>query len=213
MKVFQWVVSSGLVCALVLGGLNSVLAQTRQRTRSSSSHEVRRVSMVIGGSVRIGGDVSVGKIEDVVINDRGCIDYVVVVYHDKYVAIPWTATTVDFSERIVTVDITEERFAEVPTFTRDEFSMLAKTEFTQKVHSAFGGKGERKPRKAGGKAESPQREPKVTKSEPKPEPPKAAVPEKHKGESPEKPKGESNAKPKGESQEKPKVESKDKPKK
>jgi len=101
---------------------------------------VRRVSTVIGGTVQIAGDVSVGRIEDMVISDRGCIEYVVVVYHDNYVAIPWSVTVVDFSRRIVTVDITAERFAAVPTFTRSEFSVLTKTEFTQKVHSAFGGK-------------------------------------------------------------------------
>jgi len=149
-SVFQWIASSGLVCALVLGGLAPVQGQEKVQSKErkgSSSHEVRRVSMVIGGGVQIAGGVSVGKIEDIVINDRGCIDYVVVVYHDKYVPIPWTVTTVDFSKRIVTVDITEERFAEVPTFTRDDFSVFAKAEFTEKVHSSFGGK-------AGSKASS-----------------------------------------------------------
>ena len=91
--------------------------------------------------------MSVGKIEDVVLNDDGCIDYVIVVYRDKYVAIPWSVATVDYGERIVTVDITEQRFAEVPTFTRTEFSVLTTTDFAQKVHTAFGGKGESAPAK------------------------------------------------------------------
>jgi hypothetical protein len=235
-SVFPWVLSSGLACALVLGGLNPVAGQTAKR--SSSSQEVRRLSLVIGGGVRIADGVSVGKIEDVVLNDRGCIDYVVVVYHDKYVAIPWSVATVDYGERIVTVDITEQRFAEVPTFTRTEFSVLTTSEFTQKVHSAFGGKGEStsskagakaespkagaeaespkagakaKSPKAGAKAESPKGEPKSTKSEPKREPPKAAAQKNPNGEFKE-PKGESKDTPKGESKEKRKGESKDKPK-
>src|SRR5688500_34676 len=101
-SVFRWVMSSGLACALVLVGLNPVAGQTTKR--SSSSQEVRRLSLVIGGAVRIADGVSVGTIEDVVLNDRGCIDYVVVVYQDRYVAIPWSVATVDFVERIVTVD-------------------------------------------------------------------------------------------------------------
>jgi hypothetical protein len=217
-SVFPWVVSSGLACAIVLGGLNPVAGQTTKR--SSSSHEVRRLSLVIGGAVRIANGISVGKIEDVVLNDHGCIDYVVVVYHDNYVAIPWSVATVDYGERIVTVDITEQRFAEVPTFTRTEFSVLTTSEFTQKVHSAFGGRGEStSPKagakaespKAGAKAESPKGEPKPTKSVPTPEPPKVAAQKSPNGESKE-PKSESNDKPKRESKQKPKGESKDKPK-
>ena len=78
--------------------------------------------MVIGGAVQIAGGVSVGKIEDVVLNDSGCIGYAVVAYQDQYVAIPWNAVSVDFQQRIVSVDITQERFATVPRFRRDEFS-------------------------------------------------------------------------------------------
>jgi PRC-barrel domain len=205
-SVFQWVISGGLVLAPAFGGLSSVAGETKQGTPSSSSHEVRRLSMVIGGAVRIANGVSVGKIEDVVLNDSGCIDYVVVVYRDQYVAIPWTVATVDFRQRIVTVDITEERFATVPTFRRDEFSFLTKTEFTQKVHSVFDGKGEPKPKPAGEKAKSPKGQPKATKSEPKPEPAKTGAQENPKVESPDKPKGQPLDKPKGKS----KGESKDK---
>jgi len=196
LSVFRWVVSSGLTCVLALAELNPAVGQTTQRT--SSSQEVRRLSLVIGGGVRIANGVAVGKIEDVVLNDRGCIDYVVVAYQDKYVAIPWSVATVDYGQRIVTIDITEQRFAQVPTFARTEFSVLTTTEFTQKVQSAFGGKGESTSAKADASADSPKAakteakaEPKATKSEPK-------------AESKEKPKGQPLDKPKGESKDKPK---------
>jgi len=236
-SVFRCIASSGLGCALVLGGLNSAAGQTTQR--SGSSQEVRRLSLVIGGGVRIANGVSVGKIEDVVLNDRGCIDYVVVVYQDKYVPIPWSVATVDFGQRIVTVDITEQRFAQVPTFTRNEFSVLTTTEFTQKVQSAFRGKGESRSAKTDVPAESPKAakteakaEPKATKSEAKAEPkgakteakaepkatkieakvePKAAKTEAKTG-TQDKPKAESKEKSKGPPLDKTKGESKDKPK-
>jgi hypothetical protein len=156
-SVFMWIISGGLVLAPAIAGL---AGETKQEKRSASSHEVRRLSMVIGGAVQIANGVSVGKIEDLVLNDSGCIAYVVVVYRDQYVAIPWSVAAVDFGRRIVTVDITEERFATVPTFRRDDFSFLTKTEFTQKVHSVFDGKGTPKPKPAGVKAESPKGKPK-----------------------------------------------------
>jgi PRC-barrel domain len=216
-SVFRWVVSGGLACAFVLVGLNPVAGQTTNR--SSSSHEVRRLSVVIGGSVQIADGVSVGKIEEVVLNDRGCIDYVVVVYHDKYVAIPWSMATVDYGERIVTVDITERRFAEVPTFTRTEFSVLAKSDFTQKVRSAFEEKSESTSAKAGAQAESAKAtksdaktEPaKATKGEAKAEPAKVVTQDQPKAETKEKLKEQPRDKAVDEPK-KPKTESKEKPK-
>jgi hypothetical protein len=210
-SMFQRVIGGGLMLALAIGGLNPVSGQTTQGTRSSSSHEVRRLSMMIGGALRIANGVSVGKIEDVVLNDSGCIDYVVVVYQDQYVAIPWSVVTVDFRQRIVTVDITEDRFATVPTFRRDEFSFLTKTEFTQKVHSVFDGKGQPEPKPAGERAASPKGEPKAMTSETKPEPAKTAAQDNSRVESPDKPKGQALDKPKDESKEESKVESKAKP--
>jgi hypothetical protein len=227
-SVFRWIVSGGLACALVALGLNPVTGQTTKR--SSSSHEVRRLSVVIGGSVQIADGVSVGKIEDVVLNDRGCIDYVVVVYHDKYVAIPWSVATVDYGERIVTVDITERRFAEVPTFTRTEFSVLAQSDFTQRVRSAFAGRGESTSAKAAqtesskaakseakaegakaAKSESKAESTKATKSEAKAEPVKVGTQDEPKAESKEKAKDQPLDKAEDE-RKKPKVESKEKSK-
>ena len=227
-SVFRWIVSSGLACALVALGLNPVAGQTTKR--SGASQEVRRLSVVIGGSVQIADGVSVGKIEDVVLNDRGCIDYVVVVYRDKYVAIPWSVATVDYGERIVTVDITERRFAEVPTFTRTEFSVLTKSDFTQQVRSAFGGNGESKSAKAVGQAESAKatksdakteakatktdakaEAAKAAKSEAKAEPAKAGTQDEPKAETKEKAKDQPSDKAKDEPK-KPKAESNEKPK-
>jgi len=217
-SMFPWVVSSGVVWTLVLGGLNPAAGQTTQG--SGSAQEVRRLSLVVGGAVRIANGVSVGKIEDIVLNDRGCIDYVIVVYQDKYVAIPWTVATVDYGQRIVTVNITEQRFAQVPTFARNDFSVLATSAFTQKVQSAFGGTGESTSAQAGAQAESPKAtrneakaEPKTTKTEAKAEPKATAVPKAAPSEAKAEPtKAGAQDKPKAESKEKPKAQPLDKPK-
>jgi hypothetical protein len=98
---------------------------------------VRRVSEVVGGTVRLSAGTSIGKIEDIVISDQGCIDYVIVSYHDHFVPIPWSVTTVRFDDRVVLVDIDVQRFDEIPTFTKDEYHVLADAEFTKKVNKAF----------------------------------------------------------------------------
>jgi hypothetical protein len=198
--VARGAICGGLALALAFGGLNSVSAQTKQQTRSSASREVRRLSTVIGGAVQIANSVSVGKIEDLVLNDSGCIEYVVVASRDQYVAIPWSVVTVDFGQRIATVDITEERFATVPRFGRDEFSSLTKTEFTQNVHSVFDEKGAPQPKPS---AVPSKAVPKATTNATRPEPAKPAAQENPKVQSTEKPQGQPLEKAKGEPKEKP----------
>ena len=150
----------GLVCALMLGGLS--LAHAQQKKESRSKGEVRRISTVIGGSVQFAAGGNVGKIEDIVINDTGCIEYIVVAYHDRFVPIPWTVSTVAFDKRIVTIDIEQSRFEQVPTFTRDEYSVLVQVDFREKVHTFFGAGSNRKESGAkGDKAEKSDQKSKV----------------------------------------------------
>ena len=130
------VMIGGLVCALMLGGLS--LAHAQQKKESRSKGEVRRISTVIGGSVQFAAGGTVGKIEDIVISDEGCIEYIVVAYHDRFVPIPWTVSTVAFDKRIVTINIEQARFEEVPTFSRNEFAVLVQVDFREKVHTFFG---------------------------------------------------------------------------
>ncbi len=138
-RKFQ-IVIGGLVCALMLGGLSLAHAQQKKESRSKgeAKGEVRRISTVIGGSVQFAAGGTVGKIEDIVISDEGCIEYIVVAYHDRYVPIPWTVSTVAFDKRIVTLNIEQARFEEVPTFSRNEFALLVQVDFREKVHTFFG---------------------------------------------------------------------------
>jgi sporulation protein YlmC with PRC-barrel domain len=155
------IVITGLICALMLGGLS--LAYAQQKKESRSKGEVRRISTVIGGSVQFAAGGNVGKIEDIVINDTGCIEYIVVAYHDRYVPIPWTVSTVAFDKRIVTIDMDQGRFEEVPTFSRDEFTLLVQVDFREKVHTFFGAGSNRHENGAkGDKAEKPEPKSKVT---------------------------------------------------
>jgi hypothetical protein len=155
------VVITGLVCALMLGGLS--LAHAQQKKESRSKGEVRSISTVIGGNVQFAAGGNVGKIEDIVISDTGCIEYIVVAYHDRYVPIPWTVSTVVFDKRIVTIDMDQARFEEVPTFSRDEFTLLVQVDFREKVHTFFGAGSNRHENGAkGDKAEKSDSKAKVT---------------------------------------------------
>ena len=122
MKLFVRL-GTALACGLVVVG--AVLAQTRTDTRAvtSTTTTIHKGTVVMGANVVLQEGPTIGRVEDFVITDGGCIDYVVVSYESKYVLVPWTVATWS-GDRALRVNITRERFRDVPTFTRDQWPSL-----------------------------------------------------------------------------------------
>jgi hypothetical protein len=91
---------------------------------------------VIGGMVSLKGGYNVGKIEDFIIDDGGCISMVVLTYGDYYVAVPWNVAEFDFNQRTLVLDIERTRLKEIPTFT--DFKVVGTTDFRGRVDKFFG---------------------------------------------------------------------------
>jgi 5-deoxy-D-glucuronate isomerase len=88
--------------------------------------------------VSIRGDLAIGTVEDIVFTDDGTIDYLVVVNEGKNVLVPWEAAKFDFDKRTASVNITQERFREVPTFTEAQWSTAYEPAFQQRVYTSYG---------------------------------------------------------------------------
>src|SRR5262245_15666519 len=141
-----WAGGGLAACLLALGAGSAVAQEVQQRTENrsqaggvgtTSSTQVRRVSVVIGATIQFQGGAGSGKIEDVIINDNGCIEYVIVAYEDRFAVVPWSVTTVNFEQRTVSVNVTQEKIREV-TFTRDSWQTISDPQFIQRVRTVFG---------------------------------------------------------------------------
>jgi hypothetical protein len=146
-------VGTGVACWLTLN--QSVMAQppmprpviqprprpqveVRQDRRYGAVTEIRRVSSVIGARVTIREDVPIGAIEDVVLSEDGCIDFLVVAYESRLILVPFSVARLDFERRTAFIDITREKFRSVPTFTKDRWPSLTDRRFVSEIHTAFG---------------------------------------------------------------------------
>jgi hypothetical protein len=88
------------------------------QTRAAPATLVRRASSVLGSSVVLRGGAAYGKVEDLVLDRGGRIDYAVITDGGDYILVPWWALTVDFQERMVRIDATREALKAV-TFSRE----------------------------------------------------------------------------------------------
>src|SRR4029453_15206431 len=88
---------------------SSLFAQVQQETTTTTvrtqtgttTTQIRTITTVIGSAVRLQGGGNYGKIEDVVINDSGCVEYVVIANEDQYYAVPWSVAKVNYQERYI----------------------------------------------------------------------------------------------------------------
>lgn len=85
--------SCGMVC---------VLAQTPAVVPAPRPGGLQTVSSVIGSRVQIGG-TAYGTVSDIVLNDAGCLEYVVVANGDAYYVAPWGLAQWDGGAHVLTI--------------------------------------------------------------------------------------------------------------
>jgi hypothetical protein len=86
-----------------------------------------RSSSVVGGSVKDLAGKDAGKIEDLLLEHDGDVEYAVVSFGgflgvgDKLFAVPWNAVILDRENRTVQIDVKKETLERSPSFTRDKW--------------------------------------------------------------------------------------------
>ena len=77
-------------------------------------------------------------VDDIIFDDNGSVDYLVVLNEGKYVTVPWQAAKFDFERRTATVNITEKRFRQVPTYTLEQVPNYGSPVYRQQIYTYYG---------------------------------------------------------------------------
>jgi ribosomal 30S subunit maturation factor RimM len=81
-----------------------------------------RAKEILGAKVQIEGERSVGTVDDIVLDDHGNVDYLIVLTADKkLVTVPWDAAVFQPKQRVAKVAISQEKFEKVPTYTTEKY--------------------------------------------------------------------------------------------
>ena len=137
----------GLTLAASAAAQQQTTEVRKVTTPAGTATEVRKVTTVIGSNVVVTGGTTVGRVEDIVLGDSGCIDFVVVSFENKFALVPWGVTTVDVAQRAVRVDVAVDKFRTVPTFTRDHWPNLSDATYVERVRTVFGNAADRRDRR------------------------------------------------------------------
>lgn len=107
----------------------------RPATDSVNAH---RAKQVLGSKVYIQGDVSVGTVDDMVFNDSGNLEYLIVVNEGKLVTVPWEAAKFNFEKQTASINITQEQYKAIPTYTIREYPVYFEPAYRTRVYKWYG---------------------------------------------------------------------------
>lgn len=104
-----------------------------------AANSILRGSQIIGATVDLRGGSRLGVIQDFVLGDGGCVEYVVAAYGNQFVPIPWGAAMYQPDQRVLLVDIDPGRIHEMPMYR--QISELTNRQFSDRVHTFYRGVG------------------------------------------------------------------------
>jgi hypothetical protein len=100
-------------------GQPPIYQQQQPPVTGQPSHmpQAHRAKSVLGSRVSIQGNLNIGTLDDIIFDDNGYIDYLIVQNQGKFVTVPWEAAKFNFEQHTMSVDVNQQQFQQVPTYT------------------------------------------------------------------------------------------------
>ena len=104
---------------------------------NASPHAIHMKS-ILGAKVNLQNGGTVGTVEDVVLNDEGVVDYLIVSQDGKLVTVPWDAAKFNFEKRTAVINITEDQYKQIPTYTVEKYPDFYAPAYRTQVYKYYG---------------------------------------------------------------------------
>ncbi|MDR3633949.1 MAG: PRC-barrel domain-containing protein [Isosphaeraceae bacterium] len=132
---------SGLACTLALLGSGAafgqeVVQETQTTTTPAGTTQLRRVSRILGSTVRLQGNNNFGKVDDVVLDQNGNIAYLVVANGGRYAMFPWNPADFNYGQRYVAYNVTPQTVQPL-FFAENAWPNITDRQFTTRIRQAF----------------------------------------------------------------------------
>ncbi|AMV23159.1 PRC-barrel domain protein [Gemmata sp. SH-PL17] len=98
-----------------------------------------RAKQVLGTKILIAGNTAIGTVEDLVFDDAGNLEYLVVsTDNNKLVSVPWDAAKWDLEKKVGTIGITVEQYKTIPTFTTTTYPSFYTPTYRTETYKFYG---------------------------------------------------------------------------
>lgn len=112
-------------------------SNTQQATNEAPAN-MYRAKDVLSSKVNINGNVGIGAVDDIVFSDDGYIEYLIVNNNNKLVTVPWEAAKFNFEKRTAVINISQERFNQIPTYSVERYPVFTAPTFRVDTYRHYG---------------------------------------------------------------------------
>jgi len=98
-----------------------------------------RAKQVLGSKILIQNNTAIGTVEDLVFDDAGNMEYMIVSTGDnKLITVPWDAAKFDLEKKTATLTITQDVYKKIPTFTVTTYPQFYTPTYRTEVYKIYG---------------------------------------------------------------------------
>ena len=126
-----------LASAALFAFAGSTLAADPPRPLAAAGSHIR-AKQVLGTKIMIGA-ASVGTVDDLVFDDAGNLDYLIVATDDnKLLTVPFDAAKWDLEKRVGTLTITQEVYKTIPRYTVTTYPTFYAPTYRTETYKVYG---------------------------------------------------------------------------
>ena len=103
----------------------------------SGTHTHFRAKQVLGTKILIQGDTAIGTVEDLVFDDAGNLEYLIVENGGKLVTVPFEAARFDVEKRMAVLALTAEQYKVIPTYTATTYPSYYTPTYRTEVYKYY----------------------------------------------------------------------------
>ena len=104
-----------LTAALAVFAAATAAAQTPTPVQGANSQF--RAKQILGTSIMIQGNTAVGTVDDLVFDEAGNLEYLIVANEGKLSTVPWEAAKFDLEKKMAVLPLTAAQYGVIPTYT------------------------------------------------------------------------------------------------
>ncbi len=129
----------GCACIVMASAAGFIAAQETAQKPAAQDVPQFRAKQILGARVSLEGNTAAGTVDDIVMDENGNVDYLIVVNDaNKLVTVPWDATKFNVDKRTAVVNITPQKFQQVPTYTVQQYPVFSAPAYRTKIYSYYG---------------------------------------------------------------------------
>ncbi len=104
----------------------------------AAAHAHFRAKQVLGTKILIQGDTAIGTVDDLVFDEAGNLEYLIVENDGKLVTVPWEAAKFNVEKKMAVLSLTADQYKLIPRYTLTMYPSFYTPTYRTEVYKYYG---------------------------------------------------------------------------